>query len=83
MSKELTQREMASMGAKALRKKYSKRQLKAWAAMGGRPFKLSEKDRTRLLEMLKGGKTQEACGREFGVSSRTIGRMLARLKGET
>jgi transposase len=59
MSKELTQREMASMGAKALRQKYSKRQLKNWAAMGGRPVKLSEKDRTRLLEMLKAGKSLE------------------------
>jgi hypothetical protein len=80
MSKELTQREMASMGAKALRQKYSKRQLKTWAAMGGRPVKLSDKDRARLLEMLRAGKTQEECGSEFGVSSRTIGRTLARLR---
>lgn len=80
MSKELTQREMASMGAKALRRKYGKRQLKAWAAMGGRPVKLTEKDRTRLLEMVKAGKTQGECAGEFGVVTRTIGRALARLR---
>jgi hypothetical protein len=82
MGKELTQREMASMGAKALREKYSKRQLKTWAAMGGRPVKLSEKDRARLVEMLRAGKTQAECAGEFRVATRTICRTLARLRSQ-
>jgi hypothetical protein len=35
----LTIKEFARMGARALRKKYSKRQLRAWAKLGGRPKK--------------------------------------------
>jgi hypothetical protein len=80
MSKELTQREFASMGAKALRQKYSKRQLRAWAGMGGRPLKLTKKDLPRLIEMVKAGRTQAECAGEFGVVTRTIGRALARLR---
>jgi hypothetical protein len=35
----LTIKEFARMGARALRKKYSKRKLRAWAKLGGRPKK--------------------------------------------
>jgi hypothetical protein len=77
MTKELTVREMASMGGRARSEKYSKRQLKAWAKLGGRSPKLSEKQRAQLFSMLKGGKTQAQCAREFGISTRTVGRIVA------
>ena len=80
MAKELTVREMASMGGRARAEKYSKRQLKAWAKLAGRKPKLTERRRAQLLSMLNGGKTQAQCAREFGISTRTIGRIVARRK---
>lgn len=41
--KVLTIKEVARMGARAQRKKYSKRQLRAWAKLGGRPKKAKAK----------------------------------------
>lgn len=78
MAKELTVREMASMGGQTRAQKYSKRQLKAWAKLGGRKPKLSEKEWARVFTMLKAGKTQQECAREFGISTRTIGRAVAK-----
>jgi DNA invertase Pin-like site-specific DNA recombinase len=77
MAKELTAREMASMGGRARSEKYSKRQIKAWGKMGGGRPKLSEQEWSRLFAMLKAGKTQEKCAREFNISTRTIGRAVA------
>jgi DNA-binding NarL/FixJ family response regulator len=81
MAKELTVREMASMGGRARAEKYSKRQLKAWAKLAGRKPKLSEREWTRLFLMLKAGKTQGECAREFNISTRTIGRAVAKRRG--
>jgi len=81
MAKELTVRGMASMGGRDRSEMYSKRQLKAWAKLGGRKPKLSEKEWARLFAMLKAGKTQTECAREFGISTRTIGRAVAKKRG--
>lgn len=78
MAKELTVRAMASMGGVARARKYSKRQLREWAKLAGRKPKLSEKEWTCLFAMLSAGKTQEECARKFGISTRTIGRAVAR-----
>jgi len=80
MAKELTVREMASMGGRARSAKYRKEQLTAWAKLGGRKPKLTKKDWTRLFATLEAGKTQADCARDFGISTRTIGRALARRK---
>jgi DNA invertase Pin-like site-specific DNA recombinase len=81
MAKELTVREMGRMGGKARAAKYSKRQLRAWAKLAGRKPKLNEEEWVRLFAMLKAGKTQEECACEFGISTRTIGRAVAKRKG--
>lgn len=81
MAKELTVREMASMGGRARAEKYSKRQLKAWAKLAGRKPKLTDKDWAQLFAMLKAGRTQEECAREFGICTRTIGRAVAKGRG--
>jgi DNA-binding CsgD family transcriptional regulator len=80
MAKELTLREMASMGGRARSEKYSKRQLRAWAKLGGRKPKLSEMQRARLFRWLKEGRTQEECARDFDISRRTVGRYLRQLR---
>ena len=81
MAKELTVREMASMGGVARARKYSKRQLREWAKLAGRKAKLSDKEWERLFRALKAGKTQAECARKFGVSTRTIGRAVAKQRG--
>ena len=81
MAKELTAREMASMGGRARSEKYSARQIKEWGAMGGRKPKLSEQEWTELFAMLEANKTQEECARKFNISTRTIGRAVAKRKG--
>ena len=77
MAKEMTVREMAAMGGRARSEKYSKHQIKAWAKLGGRKPKLTEKEWARLFAALKAGRTQGECAREFGISMRTIGRAVA------
>jgi hypothetical protein len=78
MARELTVREMASMGGRARAEKYSKRQLREWAKLAGRKPKLTEKQWAQAFRMLQAGKTQGECAREFGISTRTIGRAVAR-----
>jgi hypothetical protein len=81
MAKHWTASEMGRMGGRARAEKYSKRQLKAWAKLAGRKPKLTGRDWARLFAMLDAGKTQAECAREFGISTRTIGRALAKRKG--
>ena len=83
MAKELTVREMASMGGRARAKTYSKAQLRAWGKQGGRPASLDGKALAQLRGLLKAGKSEAECARMFGVSVRTIGRLVARLKAES
>ena len=80
MAKELTVREMASMGGRARSRKYSKRDMKAWGQLGGRKPKLSKLEWARLFYMLRAGKTQGECAREFNICARTIGRALAKAR---
>ena len=80
MAKELTVREMASMGGRARAKAYSKDQLRAWGKQGGRPVKLDQKALSRLRQLLAGGKSQAECAKVLGVSVRTVGRAVATLR---
>jgi DNA-binding CsgD family transcriptional regulator len=80
MAKELTVREMARMGGIARAKTYSKAQLRAWSRQGGRPASLSGKALSRLKTLLAQGKSQGECAKLLGVSVRTIGRIVARIK---
>ena len=79
MAKELTVREMASMGGRARAKAYSKVQLRAWGEQGGRPAALDRKALARLQKLLTAGKSQAVCATVLGVSVRTIGRVVARM----
>jgi DNA invertase Pin-like site-specific DNA recombinase len=78
--KPMTVAEMARMGGLARAKAYSKAQLRAWGRRGGRPPSFDDKAIARLRMLLKAGKGQAECARMFGVSVRTIGRVLARIK---
>ena len=80
MAKDLTVREMASMGGRARAKAYSKAQLRAWGKQGGRPAKLDQKALTKLQHLLAAGKSHGECAKLFGVSLRTIGRAVARIR---
>jgi hypothetical protein len=80
MAKELTVREMASMGGRARARSYSKAQLRVWAEQGGRPVALDRKALARLQELLSAGKSQTECAAILGVSVRTVGRVVARFK---
>ena len=77
MAKELTVRQMASMGGHARANTYSKAQLRAWGKHGGRPAKLDKAALSRLRALLKGGKTQKECAELMGVSVRTVGRAVS------
>ena len=83
MAKELTVREMARMGGAARAKAHSKAEIRAWGKRGGRPVKLDHKALSRLRRLLVGGKSQAECARIFGLSVRTIGRLVARMKAES
>ena len=80
MAKELTVREMASMGGRARAKTYSKAQLRKWGKEGGRPPKVDRKGLARLKGLLAAGKTHAECASLLGVSVRTVGRAVARVK---
>jgi len=72
---------MASMGGRARAKTYSKAQLRKWGKLGGRPTTLGRKARARLQKLLASGKYQAECAAILGVSVRTIGRLVNRMKG--
>jgi len=80
MAKELTVREMASMGGRARAKAYSKAQLRKWGKKGGRPASLDRKALAHLEALLHRGKSQVECAKVLAVSVRTIGRLVARIK---
>jgi hypothetical protein len=71
------------MGGRARAKAYSKAQLRAWGEEGGRPVTLDRKALARLRKLLRAGKSQAECAKTFGVSVRTIGRVVARMKAES
>lgn len=79
--KPMTVAEMARMGGRARAKAHSKDQIQQWGRQGGRPAKLDRKALERLRLLLARGKSQAECAESLGVSVRTIGRVLARIKG--
>ena len=81
MEKEWTASEMGRKGGKSRAERFSKRQISAWGKQGGRPAKLDTESLARLRELVAKGKSQAECSEALGVSLRTIGRAVARLKG--
>ena len=81
--KPMTVAEMARMGGLARAKAYSKTQLRKWGKEGGRPVSLDRKALARLEAFLHRGKSQVECAEALGVSIRTIGRIVARMKAES
>ena len=81
--KPMTVGEMARLGGLARASAYSKAQLRKWAKEGGRPaYKLVGKKVERLRAMLAAGKPHAEISKRLGVSLRTIGRYVARQRGE-
>ena len=78
--KLMTVAEMARMGGLARAKAHSKAQLRAWGKQGGRPAVLDGKAEGRLVKLLAEGKSQGECAKVLGLSVRTIGRVVARIK---
>ena len=61
-------------------KAHSMAQPRKWGKEGGRPASLDRKDLARLEALLHQGKSQAECAKVLGVSVRTIGRFVARMK---
>jgi hypothetical protein len=78
--KPLTVVEMASMGGLARAEAHSKAQLRKWGKEGGPPMSLDRKALARLEALLHRGKSQAECAKVLGVSVRTIGRVVARIR---
>jgi hypothetical protein len=78
--KPMTVTEMARMGGIARAKAHTKAELRAWGRQGGRPGKLDRKARARLKKLLASGKSQVECATMLGVSVRTVGRLVARMR---
>ena len=78
--KPMTVTEMASMGGIARAKAHTRPEIGAWGRQGGRPGKLDRKALARLRKLLATGKSQAECAAVLGVSLRTVGRLVARMK---
>jgi DNA invertase Pin-like site-specific DNA recombinase len=81
MAKAWTASEMGHKGGKTRAERFTKRQIAEWGRQGGRPSKMGGDALARLRELLAKGKSQAECAEALGVSTRTIGRVVARLKG--
>jgi hypothetical protein len=81
--KPMTVAEMARMGGQARAKAYSKAQIRAWGRLGGRTPRLDAKALACLEALLQRGTSQGECAKVFGVSVRTIGRAVARMKADS
>ncbi len=80
MAKGITASEMGKRGAATRAQRYTTEQIRQWGKMGGRPAKLDRRAIARLRKLLASGKSQAECASVFGVSTRTIGRVLAKTK---
>jgi len=80
--KPMTVAEMASMGGRARAAKYSSEQLGQFAKNAGRPAMLDGRARHRLKKLLAAGRSQAECATELGVSPRTVGRAVARMRAD-
>jgi hypothetical protein len=78
--KPMTVAEMACMGGMARAKAHSKAEVRAWGRKGGRPGKLDRRAHARLRKLLASGKSQAECAAMLGVSVRTVGRAVSRMK---
>ncbi len=80
MAKGITASEMGKRGAATRAQRYSTEQIRKWGKMGGRPAKLDRGAVARLRKMLATGKSQAQCAEELRVSTRTVGRAIARMQ---
>jgi hypothetical protein len=80
--KPMTVAEMASLGGRARAAKYTREQLREFARDAGRPAKLDGRARRRLRQLLATGRSQAECAAVLGVSARTVGRAVARMRAE-
>ena len=78
--KPMTVVEMASKGGRARAAKYTREQLRDFAKNAGRPTKLDGRALRRLSQLLAAGRSHAECAAELGVSIRTIGRAVARIR---
>ena len=76
----MTVTEMARMGGRARAAKYSREQLREFAKGAGRPARLDGRARRKLKALLAVGRSQAECAAELGVSTRTVGRAVARMR---
>ena len=68
------------MGGRARAARYTREQLREFARDAGRPAKLDRKGLATLKRLLATGTTQSECTAIMGVSVRTIGRAVARMR---
>ena len=77
MAQEWTASKMGRKGGKTRAERFSKRQIAEWGKQGGRPTKMGGDALARLRGLLANGKSQGECAEALGVSTRTIGRIVA------
>jgi DNA invertase Pin-like site-specific DNA recombinase len=80
MAKEWTASEMARKAGRLRAEHFSKRQIRAWGKLGGRPSVLTGKARERLERMLEEGRPHAEIVKAFGISLRSVGRYKQRLR---
>lgn len=78
--KPMTVTEFARMGGLARAKAHSKKQIREWGRRGGRPPKFTAPELGKLRKWLAAGKTQAQCAEALGVSTRTAGRAVQKLR---
>ena len=76
----MTAAEIARIGGVAKGKAHSKAQLRKWGKSGGRPEKLDRKGLATSEKAAGNSTTQAECAAILGVSVRTIGRAVARMR---
>jgi DNA-binding NarL/FixJ family response regulator len=70
-------RRWAGMGGKARAARYTPEELRAFAANAGRrPYKLTPTRERRILQRLGSGWTHPRLAEKFGISLRTVGRIV-------
>lgn len=73
----------AGMGGKARAEMYTAEELRAFAKNAGRrPWKLTPARERRILALVQSGWTHPRVAAKFGISLRTVGRIIARNRGE-
>lgn len=78
--KPVTVTEMARIAGRARAAKYTREQLAEFSKNAGRPASLDGKAKRKLRALLAAGKNQAECAAALGVSIRTVGRVVARMR---